>query len=127
MAVETSVDRQTGIVRTRVQGDVDGRELRNHVQSLFERDDLPDPFRELYDSRGVGRFTLSPDGVRAIVEMVAKRSRFDGARFAVVADRDLVYGMARLTSLLSEGLGSKFDFKAFRDIEAAESWLLPSE
>ncbi len=111
-------------MRTRVSGDVDGRELTDHVAAFMERDDLPVPFRELYDAREVGRFSLDSHGVRGIVEMVRRRAQFSGARFAVVTDRDMIYGMARLTSLVSEAIGADYEFRAFRDINEAEVWLL---
>lgn len=124
MVVELKADPGGPIVRIVLSGEIAVRELAASVEEIVERDDLPTPLRLLYDCRKIERLKLDPRGIRDLVDLARQRSRFDGARVAAVATDDLVYGMARMTSTLTEIAAAGFVYEAYRDIAEAEAWLL---
>jgi hypothetical protein len=64
-----------------------------------------------------------------IVQTYSELGKLEGARVALVAGREVVYGVTRMISMIADYAG--FDVQAFRSLEAAAAWLelsrLPDE
>jgi len=50
-----------------------------------------------------------------------------GGKTAVVAPKDLVYGLARMFQIMSDTDDFPFETRVFRSYEEAEQWLLEKE
>lgn len=65
---------------------------------------------------------LTPGGVRRIVDSVGRSREAGGCgKTAIVAGRDVDYGMARIAQVHLEPLG--VELAVFRDLQEAELWL----
>jgi len=68
------------------------------------------------------RTDLTPGDIRRIVDFVSRHREARGlGRSAVVAGRDVDYGMARIAQVHLEPLG--VELAVFRDLQEAERWL----
>ncbi len=76
---------------------------------------------ELIDARGATT-DITPDEVRRLVRRAADMLRsVDLGPTAIVTTDDVMYGMARMYSILAEGVGAAAE--VFRDMESATRWL----
>lgn len=64
--------------------------------------------------------TITADEVRQLAVSAGLRHSRHGA-LAIVANRNSVYGMARMYAMLSEPVGATVE--VFRDVDSAERWL----
>jgi hypothetical protein len=68
------------------------------------------------------RTDLTPGDIRRVVDFVSRhREARCGGKSAVVASRDVDYGMARIAQVHLEPLG--VELGVFRDLQEAEEWL----
>ena len=119
MPIRYSVDRLHGRLLTHADGIVTFHDINAHLD-LEQRDrNLDRP--ELIDARGA-KTNLTADEVRRLVQRAASMLRnVDLGPTAIVTDNDVVFGMARMYSLLAENAGVVAD--VFRDLESAAQWL----
>jgi hypothetical protein len=104
---------------TRADGVVTFRDINAHLDVEQQNRDLEVP--ELVDARGATT-DLTVEQVRHLVRRAAEMvSLFDLGPTAIVTTNDVVYGMARMYSVLAEGQGAVAD--VFYDIESATQWL----
>jgi hypothetical protein len=78
----------------------------------------------LSDQRGVERFDVTAAGLGALAKFIERHwvGRFRRWRLAVVAPRDISYGMARMYQQIR---GDSYEAIAiFRELEPARQWLL---
>lgn len=70
---------------------------------------------------------LSSQEMREIAKQGAAFStRIEGARGAILAPKDIDYGMSRVFQVFSEQEIFPLEVKIFRDIDAARKWLIPN-
>jgi hypothetical protein len=68
------------------------------------------------------RTDLTPRDIRRVVDFVSRhREARGGGKSAVVAGRDVDYGMARIAQVHLEPLG--VELAVFRELQEAEEWL----
>ncbi len=76
----------------------------------------------LVDGRSITRNTVTPQGIERLTSRIGLQADPDQGRcLALVADRDLVYGMFRKWELQRQEAGD--DVRVFRDYDAALVWL----
>jgi hypothetical protein len=76
---------------------------------------------ELIDARGATT-DITSEQIRRLVRRAADMLRVvDLGPTAIVTTDDVVYGMARMYSILAEGVGATAE--VFRDMESATRWL----
>ncbi|HET7461450.1 MAG TPA: hypothetical protein VFJ82_09375 [Longimicrobium sp.] len=120
MTITYTLDRSTGRMYTRAEGMLTLPELEAHLD--VEERDRALGYAELFDARGA-RTDLSPDGVRRLVER-ARQAHAAGqvvGPTAIVADNDVVFGMARMYAMLGEFAHAPVE--VFREVEPALAWL----
>ena len=76
----------------------------------------------LIDTRGLGPFDVTANGVRHLTQLVEQHEDlFADSRWAIVADTDVVFGMSRMyESLRAE---ARYELKVFREMDLAREWL----
>lgn len=109
-------------------------ELFDYLRAQLREPAVPVPLRDLHDLSRVERFEVGADDVRRIVEVSQKDpERIRGARLAIIAPKDHVYGSFRMFELLSEHAPALEELRAkglapvvrvFRQHEGAREWLL---
>ena len=119
MPIHYSVDPITGWMTTRADGIVTFHDVNAHLDVEQRNRDLHRP--ELIDARGATT-DLSTEQVRRLVQRAANMLRdVDLGATAIVTTHDVVFGMARMYSILAEGVG--VNVEVFRDISTATRWL----
>jgi len=118
MPIAYTIDPVRSIVLSRAWGVVTDRDLLAHVRALAADPRFKPHFNQLYDCRGVTDVEVSSSGIKDL----AKLNPFGvGARRAVVVNRDITYGMARMYQMTREP--STDELEVFRDWDSALEWL----
>jgi hypothetical protein len=120
MPITYVIDEKLKLMRTEASGVVTVPEIIEHLNSQLRNETVG--HREIIDVRGVTQPYMSSSQVwqaaQAVLSIATKSS--PGPR-AIVVGNDAVFGMARMFSTLVEDL---FSIQVYRDMEAAEHWLL---
>jgi hypothetical protein len=82
----------------------------------------PDPMALLVDVRRSETLaSAAVADIRRVAEYLGPYAKRIGGRAAMVASSDVHFGLSRLGSVYSEGVG--VDVQVFRDLESAITWL----
>jgi N-acetyl-anhydromuramyl-L-alanine amidase AmpD len=125
MPIRATIDHARHRVTTRCEGVVTFEDIEHHL-GLEERE-RGLSYHELFDVTGC-RTNITAEQVRALVHQVRvlARSHPDFGPTAIVAHSDVMYGMARMFSILNEvpdhGVPGP-PVEVFRDVAEAEQWL----
>jgi hypothetical protein len=116
--IQYSIDRNNRLL-TRADGMVTFEEIDAHLDLEQLNRDLDRP--ELIDARNATT-DLMPAQVRQLVLRAADMLRVVKlGPTAIVTTDDVIYGMARMYSVLAEAVGDRTE--VFRDLESAARWL----
>jgi len=119
MSITYSVDPGSGHLLTRADGVVTFQDIDAHLDVEQRNRDLHRP--ELIDARDATT-NVTALQVRLLIKRAASMLRVvDLGPTAIVTTNDVVYGMARMYSILAEGAGVHAE--VFRDMRSANSWL----
>lgn len=119
MPISYSFDRARGQVSTTVSGTVTTDDILSHFEAARREQVLQVP--ELIDLRTVTPPFLSAAEIWRVAEEVRDALSYQPyARRAIIAESDVVYGLARMFSTLVSDL---LPMRVFRDESAAEGWL----
>ena len=121
MPIHHGIDRERSLIRTTCTGPVNLDEVSQHFRTLEAEIDLPDPLDVLLDLSGLASV---PDA-KQIQLIAAEIGRLHGnvhwGACAIVATRDLVFGVGRVLEVRTED--SFASTQVFREAAAAEAWL----
>jgi hypothetical protein len=119
--VTYQVDRTFPLVRTRCTGDVTFAEVVSHFRELERDASLPARFDVLLDLTEM-RSVPESDQLRSVArEIEHLQPRIQWGSCAIVASRDVLYGMSRILRAFAEAHFA--DSNVFRELEEAERWL----
>jgi hypothetical protein len=119
MPIRYSTDPVNRRLVTRADGIVTFAEINAHLDVEQRNRDLDRP--ELIDARGATT-DLTTQQVRQLVQRAANMLRLvQLGPTAIVTTDDALYGMARMYSILAEGVGAVSE--VFSDVESATRWL----
>jgi len=119
MPIHYTIDDAQRRLITRADGVVTFQEISAHLDIEERNRHLSLP--ELVDARGATT-DLTAEQVRRLVQRAAHMLRtLDLGPTAIVTRSDVLYGMARMYSMLAEGVGAAAE--VFHDIEPATRWL----
>lgn len=120
MPIEYQIDHDWELVRTRCRGAVSLQEVIEHFDRL-ERDAERPP--RLHVLLLLDELETAPrsDELQAVAARINQLTTLRFGLCAIVVNRDLIYGIARVFAALSE---SRFEsMQVFRSVTAAEGWL----
>jgi len=104
-----------------LHGRVDLADAARIVGEIIGRPDLHGP-TGLIDTTNLTGLDLVAHDIRQIAELAERAdAAWAGGRWAVVAPRDLVYGMARMYQLIRSG--APYQIEVFRTHAEANRWL----
>jgi len=115
---EFTIDVERSLIRRRWRGEVTARFVLNATSEIQAHPDFDGSFDILSDYREV-ELSITPAEARAVMDTV---KGWHSGRIAMVANSDILYGMARLGQVHLDPDMSKV--RVFRDEGEARSWLL---
>jgi hypothetical protein len=119
MPIRYSIDPINNRLLTHADGVVTFHDINAHLDVEERNRDLNRA--ELVDARGATG-DLSADQVRRLVQRAATMQRaVELGPTAIVTSNDVLFGMARMYSILAEGVGAQAE--VFREPESAMTWL----
>lgn len=118
MPASYRVDAEQKMIFSTATGAVTDADLRAHQKSLLADPGFDPGFSQIWDFQGVEEVQVSNGTLK---ELAASRSFSAESRRAVVAPRDLVFGMARMFEMLHQQAPEAF--RVFRTSEEARAWL----
>src|SRR5262249_10186765 len=99
-------------------GPITAGQLFETQRQLIQDPSFEATFSQLFDLTGAETVDVSSAQMSAL----AQRTAFTrGARRAIVVNRQLLFGLARMFSLIADAKGG--DLEIFSDVVAAEQWL----
>lgn len=126
MPITYEIDKERSLVRTTVTGRLTDADLLAHKHALLADPRFSMGMNELSDIRGVEDFQVTPEGIMAAAFFDSQNKAGLGThQLALVASADLVFGMARMYGMRTEG--NTGGVGVFRSEEEARSWLEASE
>jgi hypothetical protein len=118
MGMTYTIDEERRVVLTRGWGKVTTRELQDLTSRILLDPRFDAAYRSLADLRDVTEVMVN---TMAMAETASTPLFVLGARRAIVASADVVFGMARLFASFAERSGQ--EVRVFKDLSSAEAWL----
>jgi len=121
MPITYDLDCESGFIHTRCIGRVALDEVLEHFRELGAEPALPARLDVLLD---LGEMETLPESsqLRTVVGAARDlRSRLEWGAWAIVAERDALFGMSRVLEVLAED--DIETARVFRDVREAERWL----
>ena len=120
MPIEYQIDHDWELVRTRCSGAVSLQDVIEHFDKLEQDRERPPRLHVLLLLDELETAPRS-DELQAVARRINKLTTLRFGLCAIVVDRDLIYGIARVFAALAE---SRFEaMQVFRSVTAAEAWL----
>ena len=121
MTVSYQVDRETSLIRTRCVGEVTFAEVADHFRELERDASLPARLDVLLDLTEMQSIPDS-DQLKTLAGKVEQlQGKLTWGSCAIVADRDVLYGMSRIFQIFVEA--HFVSARVFRKLDEAELWL----
>ena len=121
MPVKYQIDTANAVIRTECVGDVTLDEVVNHFRELVRDPNCPERLDVLLDLREQSSIPES-EQLRVVSREVARAGgRVQFGVCAIVAPRDVLYGMLRMFQVFSEAHFR--EAQVFRTLAEAELWL----
>ena len=103
-------------------GFVDDEDLRTAYDALLASGEFDPAMDVVSDLSEVTRYDVSAEGLRELARTFAPyNAAMAGARLAIVAPKDVIYGMARMFEILRSDAPQ--EIRIFRDLEEAREWI----
>lgn len=122
MPIRYSIDVERKLILTTAEGVLTDAEIMDHKEELLRDPALLAGMRQLTDTRAVTDLRVTPAGVAAFAGF--DRARGDGMgdfKLAIVAEGDLIFGMARMYQGTTDADGDAVGI--FRTPDEARAWL----
>ena len=120
MPIKSQIDSSLGVVFSTFQGVVTKEDILAQVHSFNVDPAFQPSFDHLIDTRGTTRFDLSSEDVRTVTMHSAFNEK---SRRAAVAEKDIMFGMARMYQIHREMHEKPDQLRVFRTMEKARRWL----
>lgn len=116
-------DRDRLVVHALLRGEVSDEEAVGWFEDLVGELQGLRAVRGLVDTRPLEVLSVTRAGINRLITLADENDDiFAVSRWAVVADRDAVYGMARMYELLRER--ASYEVRVFRSLEDGTAWVL---
>ena len=126
MPVNHEIDEDRNLVIARVTGSVDEKTLLEHLTRVKQDARLRPGYRSWFDLSEADPGDFGGDFVRRAADVAARFDERTGkARVAILAPGDLLFGLARMYSLMVGPL--QRDVRVFRSEAEARDWLCATE
>jgi hypothetical protein len=122
MPIQVNADESRELVEIVFTGEVTGSEFAELMEKYFHEPSSALPLG-LFDLSDVTIVDVAAGSVREAARRAEQYvdSRLEGGKLAIIAPRDLLFGMARMYEILRGD--SPVEVRVFRERDEAESWL----
>ena len=123
MTIKTSIDPKAGVATHRVTGEIDMEQIRQAWDKLLAHPDFDPAIDVLWDLSACSRATLNSRDIERIRDETAAvlERRQPGYKVALVAPKDLYFGLCRMFEAYADDLPIKVH--VFRKLDDAWRWL----
>jgi hypothetical protein len=118
MGLAYTIDVERGIVRTRGWGIITSEEIRDDTSRKLADPRFDPRFRSLFDMSDAINLEVSSSTLAGVASTPVYD---DDVRRAIVATRDVVYGIARMYASFVTRMGQ--EVRVFRRRDVAEAWI----
>jgi hypothetical protein len=123
--IEKNVDTQHNLTIHRASGKITSQELLSSINSFY--DGSPTLYT-LWDFSKAALSSISNESIRQMFSLVQNRgTNRQNGKTAIVATKDLEYGMSRMFQIMSTDNEFPFTIKVFRSYDEAIQWILRKE
>lgn len=124
MAVTYTYDHKENLIYTKFSGVITDEDLRQQAKAVAADPRIKPGVRELVDLRSVDSVEASTETLGFIILTdKAHRDKFEGMRIAIVATRDLLFGLSKIFEVLSDIENAPSEVNVFRTMAEAKEWL----
>jgi hypothetical protein len=124
MSTTIKIDKITGLITITIAGEINLlHSIKTVAQEMLKDPDFHPGMDALWDIRKAEMQNLPTNDILSLVSFIKSHQQERGAGYkvAIVADRDLLFGGARMFEAFADTV--PFNCRVFRDIEEAESWI----
>lgn len=124
MPVSYTYDEKDNFVYTKASGVLTDDDLKGFAEELAADPRIKTGLRELVDCRAVDSVKGSTDVLGYIIHInISNRHKYEGKRIAIVAPRELLFGLSKYFEVISHIDNAPFRIEVFRTISEAREWL----
>ncbi len=124
MSVEYKFNEESNFLYSRFYGVLTDEDLRNQAQAVVDDPRIQQGVKEIVDLRGVDTVEASTDSIGVVINIDKEHSeKLAGQKTAIVAPRELLYGLSKIYEVLYELSQAPANVKVFRDMGEARKWL----
>jgi hypothetical protein len=124
MPLTYSIELDGSLILATASGTVTNQDLTEYISSLAKDARVKPGIKELIDLRRATGAEVTSGGFLSLTAFsLLQKERFRGIKCAIVADRDLAFGLARMYEAYSKSEGIPVDRKVFREFDEACRWL----
>lgn len=124
MPVSYTYDEKENFVYTKASGVLTDEDLREFAKAMVADPRIKPGLRELVDLRAVDSVKLSTDSLGFIIHLnLENAEKYRGKMIALVATRELLYGLSKYFEVISHLDNAPFRLEVFRTISEAKEWL----
>jgi len=119
---EVRIDPDHGVVQMRFMRNLKAADALDATRDVAELPGFRAGMNGLVDLREVDEVEILGDDVRSVAQVVASQEElYRGSRWAIVADSNVTYGLARQFQAMRDELG--YELGVFRTMDEACAWL----
>ena len=124
MPVSYTYDEEENFVYTKASGELTDDDLKGFAEALAADPRIKPGLRELVDCRAVDSVKGSTDALGYIIHInINNRKKFEGKRIAIVAPRELLFGLSKYFEVISHIDNAPFRIEVCRTVSEAREWL----
>ncbi len=106
-----------------VTGTINVDELIKHLQTLYQSPNFDSAMNALWDIREANSSLVTKEDVTVLIDFLVKQWGHNAKnKMALVAARDLEYGMSRMYQIMLEGQTTS-KVAIFKNMQEAEDWI----
>jgi hypothetical protein len=128
MPVNYTYDEKENFVYTKGSGILTDDDLKGFAEEMAADPRIKPGLRELVDLRAVDSVKGSTDALGYIIHInITNRKKYEGKRIAIVASRELLFGLSKYFEVISHIDNAPFRLEVFRKLSEAKEWLAIKE
>jgi len=128
MTVTFKYDEKENFVYSKFSGILTDEDLEEIAKALAAEQRVKPCLRELVDLRAVDSVEASPESLGTIIHVnIEHREKYEGKKIAIVAPRELLYGLSKYFEVISDIDNAPFAINVVRTMAEAREWLHISE
>jgi len=124
MALTYSIKLDGSLILAVARGTVTYQDVLDYVTSLTSDECIKPGMKELIDLRAADKTEVTSSGLLGVAMFTAlHKEKLRGTKCAMVAGKDLAFGLAKTYQAYSESEGIEVDRRVFTDFDEACEWL----